>query len=426
MPRWARRALSGVAVVGLAGALLTVGALSGSPASSGPAVAAPVGEIASLQADLERVPGNFTAWAALGDAYLREARRTADPTFYARAEGAYEKALGLRPDSDAGLTGLAALAAARHEFAEALALADQALGLNAFNAVAVAVRSDALNELGRYDEALAAVRRMAELRPGVDTSTRASYAFELRGDVERARIGLLEAVQLATAPADVAFAQYYLGELAWSTGDLRAASAAYEAGLAADPTYLVLAAGRAKVLAASGDSTAALAELRDAVERLPSPELLVAYGELLEATGQREAAREQYDVVRATQRLYAANGQDVDTELALFEADHGDPSAALALAEKAYAKRPMSLFTQDAYAWALHKAGRSEDALPIGRAALRTGLQSPALLARVGTIEAAAGEAAAARRTLSRALDLNPAFSPLHAPRAAALLESLR
>ena len=129
--------------------------------------------------------------------------------------------------------------------------------------------------------------------------------------------------------------------------------------------------------------------------------------------------------MRATQQLYAASGQDVDTELALFEADHGTPEDAVAAAEKAYAKRPKSIFTQDAYAWALHKAGRTREALPIARQALRLGLRSPALHARVGTIEAAAGERAAARATLVRMATLNPDFSPLHGPRAQELLASL-
>ncbi|MEX2289738.1 MAG: tetratricopeptide repeat protein [Mycobacteriales bacterium] len=429
MQRWTRRALSGAAVVGAAVALLAVGAAGSPPAPSGTEPAgnvAPDGSIAALQADLERVPGDFRSWTALGGAYVQQARLTADPSYYAKAEGAFDKALALRPEDDGALTGQATLAAARHDFAGAVALSDRALAVNPDSATTWAVRSDALNELGRYDESLAAVRRMADLRPGADTSSRASYAFELRGDVDRARAALEEAVQLANLPADKAFAQYYLGELAWNTGDVEAARTAYEAGLSVDPSYLPLLAGRAKVLAAQGDTTAALGELRTVVERLPAPEFLVAYGELLEATGQSEQAQEQYDVVRATQRLFAANGQDVDTELALFEADHGTPAAAVVAAEKAHAKRPLSIFTQDAYAWALHQASRSAQALPIARQAVRLGLPSPALYYRLGTIEAAAGETAAARISLQKALSMNPDFDPLRAPEAKALLGSLR
>ncbi len=433
MQRWARRTVSGVAVVGLAAGLLAIGTAAGSPPDAAPPVAAPAGRttpgqtVEELQQDLDRVPGNYPAWSALGLAYVEQARVTADPTLYARAEGAFERSLALRPaDNDAALTGQATLAAARHEFAEALALTDRALAINAYSPTTWAVRSDALTELGRYDEARAAVQRLLDLSPdGVDALTRASYALELRGDVDRARAALEQAAQEATRPADVAFAQQYLGELAWNEGDLAAARSAYDAGLAADPSSLALLAGRAKVQAAEGDTVAAAADYRRVVERLPAPEHLIAFGELLEATGEEQEAQEQYAVVRATAQLYAANGQDVDTELALFEADHGDPATAVERAARAYADRPEAVHVQDAYAWALHAAGRSAEALPVARAAARLGLRSPTFAYHLGAVEAAAGDPAAARRALQRALDLNPTFSPLHGPRATALLERL-
>ena len=435
MQRWTRATLSGVVVVGLAAGLLAIGTAAGSPPEVAPPVSAPAGRAAAgqaqtveaLQRELDRVPGNWQAWSALGLAYVEQARVRADPTLYSRAEGAFARSLQLRPvDNDGALTGQATLAAARHDFAGALALTDRSLAVNDFSPTTWAVRSDALTELGRYDEARAAVQRLLDLSPdGVDALTRASYALELRGDVDRARAALEQAAQAATRPEDVAFAQQYLGELAWNQGDLPAARAAYEAGLAADPTSLALLAGRAEVVAAEGDTAAAVADLRSVVERLPAPEHLIALGELLEATGEQQSAEEQYAVVRATQQLYAANGQDVDAELALFEADHGDPVTAVQLAARAYAARPDSVHVQDAYAWALHAAGRSAEALPVARASARLGLRSPSFAYHLGAVEAAAGDPAAARQALQRALDLNPTFSPLHAPRAAALLDRL-
>ena len=434
MQRWTRAALSGAAVVGLAAGLLAIGTAAGTPpsapepASVGVDRADPLGQsIAGLQRELDRVPGKYPAWSALGLAYVEQARVSADPTLYEKAAGAFERSLELRPEgNDAALTGQATLAAAQHDFAEALALTDRSLAINDFSPTTWAVRSDALTELGRYDEARAAVQRLLDLSPtGVEALTRASYVFELRGDIVRAREMLEQAAEVALRPADQAFAHYYLGELAWNEGDFAAARAAYDVGLAADPTALSLMAGRAKVLAATGDVDGAAEDYRRVVARLPQPEFLVAFGELLESTGRTAEAEEQYAVVRATQQLFAANGQDVDTELALFEADHGTPAAAVASAEKAYAKRPDAVLTQDAYAWALHAAGRSEQALPIARAASRLGLRSPVLAYHLGAIEAAAGDEGAARRALQRALDLNPKFNPVQAPEASALLESL-
>ena len=434
MRSWVRTAALGAGTVGLAAALFVVGAAVGAPTGEVPATSTPspavledplARGIADLQAKLTRQPTNAPAWTELGAVYLQQARVTADPSLYAKADEAFTRSLQLRPDDNAdALTGRAQLAAVRHDFAEALRVVDSALRINDFSATAYGVKVDALTELGRYDEARAAAQRMLDLRPGVDAFARASYQLELRGDVAGARAAMQRAAETANG-SDEAFARFYLGELAWNNGDARAAREAYDAALAADPGYLPALAGQAKALAAAGDATAALALYRDAVERSLLPEHVVALGELLEATGQTAAAREQYDVVRATQQLFAAAGADVDLELALFEADHGTPAKALEYAGAAYEARPMSILTQDAYAWALHRAGRSAEALPIARKALRLGTNLPSLRYHLGVIEAANGNRTEARRWLTSALSLNPSFSPLQAPAARRLLKTL-
>lgn len=434
MRRWRRAAGGGVVLLGLALALLALGTVVGTPSGPAPDTAPVVGRAASLsegitglQREVERLPTNDAAWARLGAAYVEQARRTADPTLYARAEEAFARSLELRPeDNDAALTGQASLAAARHQFAEALALTDRALAVNGYGATAYAVRTDALVELGRYDEARAALSRMLELRPGLEAFSRASYVRELSGDVDGARMALERALQSATSAADQAFLHHLLGELAWNTGDLAAARVAYEAGVAADPSAFAPRAGRAKVLAAEGELDASVAEYRAVVAAMPQPEYLVQLGELLEASGRTEQAQEQYDVVRAISRLFAANGQVVDAELALFQADHGSPAEALASAQALHQAGPDAIFAQDAVAWALHASGRSAEALPLARAAVRTGLPLPVLHYHLGVVEAAVGERDAARTSLQRALALNPVFSPMHAPRARQLLAELR
>ncbi len=179
------------------------------------------------------------------------------------------------------------------------------------------------------------------------------------------------------------------------------------------------------MLAAGGDLRAGLADYREVVQRVPQPQHVVELGELLEAAGQQDQAQQQYAVVRATQRLFAAQGADVDLELALFEADHGTPATALSYAKKAYADRPQSVLVQDAYAWALHRAGRSAQALPIARQAVRLGTELPTLHYHLGAIAAAAGDRALAKAELTQALALNPAFNPLQAPQARRLLGTL-
>jgi Flp pilus assembly protein TadD len=130
--------------------------------------------------------------------------------------------------------------------------------------------------------------------------------------------------------------------------------------------------------------------------------------------------------VRATQQLFVSSGANVDLELALFEADHGSAQQALAYATSAYRARPESVLVQDAYAWALYRAGRVPAALDMARRAQRLGTRLPYLRYHLGVIAAAAGDRRTARTALSQALALNPSFNPLQAPAARRLLRSLR
>src|SRR5438034_1243135 len=139
--------------------------------------------VASLQARLKALPGDWTSWAALGQAYVQEARITADPTYYPKAEGALNKSLSVHPEGNfPALTGLGALALARHDFAGALAEGKRAEGINPDNANIRGVEGDALIELGRYPEAFAELQKMVDLRPGLSSNARVSYAHELQGD----------------------------------------------------------------------------------------------------------------------------------------------------------------------------------------------------------------------------------------------------
>ncbi|HWG92862.1 MAG TPA: hypothetical protein VNU66_01380, partial [Mycobacteriales bacterium] len=79
----------------------------------------------------------------------------------------------------------------------------------------------------------------------------------------------------------------------------------------------------------------------------------------------------------------------------------------------------------DAYAWALHVNGRSDQALALAREAQRLGTRSALFDYHRGMIELADGDREAARRSLTSALRTNPHFSVLHAPRAREALDQL-
>ncbi len=83
------------------------------------------------------------------------------------------------------------------------------------------------------------------------------------------------------------------------------------------------------------------------------------------------------------------------------------------------------MHTADALAWALHAAGRDEEALPYARRATATGYRNASFLHHRGMIERATGHDRAARASLTAAPELNPGFSPLGARAARAALKDL-
>ena len=285
---------------------------------------------------------------------------------------------------------------------------------------------DAQTELGRYDQAVATVQRMVDLRPDLASYSRVSYQRELHGDLS----GAIAAMQLAVDAAGPAtenteYVRVQLGNLQFATGDLGAARVTYLRALARLPDYHLALAGMARVAAAEGDLPAAIDLYQRAKARLPLPEIVIGLGETLEAAGQDAAAADEYALAEAMQRLNASYGMRVDLELASFFADHGDAATALNLARRAHVERP-TIFAADTLAWALYQSGRPRAALPYVQEALRLGTQSSRLLFHAGVIEAAVGRQDAARGHLAAALALNPAFSPLDAPRAVAMLRDLR
>lgn len=427
--------------VGLAVIMLAVGAVAGrtnggeaNTASSRSAAPSPArllskadaaSTIRALQTRLKTLPNDWSAWSNLGALYTAQARLTADPSYYSKADGAFATSLTVRPqDNASALTGKASLAASRHDFSGALTLAQSSEKLDPYNATNLGVMFDALSELGRYPEAFTVLQRMVDLKPGVASYARVSYSYELRGDNEGAKFALTRALEISQRPADTAFARQYLGELAFNSGDLATAQEHFEQGLRGDPTYVPLLAGRARVEAARGQNQKALRDWQEVTNRLPQPTYLIEYADLLASLGRDGEAKAQYAIVDASAKLFRAQGANVDLELSLFDADHDRGAEALASA-KAEQRRRQSIHVEDAYAWSLHAVGQDELALVHAKAAARLGMRNALFFYHRGIIEKALGQRTAAIASLKQALKINPYFSPLQAPQAKKALAQL-
>lgn len=378
-------------------------------------------------------PFAYAAYAQLGSLSLQKVRETGDPSYYARAEEALRQSLALAPDNVLAALGMGELHLARHEFAAALEWGETARAQSPLSHVVYGILGDALTELGRYDEAIDAFQQMVDLRPDLSSLSRVSYARELHGDLP----GAIDAMHRALAAGNpgseaTSWARVHLGHLLFLSGDLDAADAEYAMTLAYLPDYVHGLAGRGRVAAARGDLEQALDFYERAQRVLPLPEYAIALGDIYRVAGQQIAAARQDELVRVIARLQRAAGVDVDLEMAVFEADRAAQArdaqalaAALETARAQHARRPDNVHAQDALAWTLHLAGRSEEALPYARATLRLDSEDPLMLYHAGAIAAAVGQPAEARAYLQKALAHNPHFHPRHAPAAQKLLKEL-
>jgi tetratricopeptide (TPR) repeat protein len=405
----------------------------GAPEASGGALALPttgsssrtVAEIARLTELVSADPGNEDAHRDLGFAVAQRVRETADPSLYAPALAAFDAALALEPEDALALVGVAGIELGKHEFEKALQTAGRAIELSPSLVAAHAARLDALVELGRYDDAQRAAGELLGL--GIDQTTlaRVSYIDELQGRLPEAVAAMRRATtEPAPARENSAYVSALLGNLLVYDGDIAGAETAYDAALNLVPEHAPSLAGQGRLAVGAGRLDDAIALFRNAAAVVPLPEYVLALGDAQAASGDDAAAKQSYDLARAEIQLFEAAGVVVDVDLAIFEADHGDPEAAIRHATAAYAATP-TVRAADAMAWALHRLGRDAEAAGYSAKALRLGSIDPILRYHAGAIEAALGNADAARSDLQQALDLDPGFSAVGAAEARRLLGTL-
>ncbi len=387
-----------------------------------PAVAAtPAERIAGLERATSERPDDPVAWQSLGTAYVQQATLTGDPALYDLADRALERATELDPDASATRVARGTLALTLHRFDDALALGESVIEAEPMNPGAFAVVVDAQVELGRYDAAATTLQTLLDIRPDLPALARASYLRQLTGDLDGALTAIRQARTAgAGLTAELAGVTTIEGDVHLLRGDFEAALAAYDDALRLVPDLALATAGRARALAATGETSAAIATLSELVDRRPTPDAATLLGELQAADGATDAAASSFALARTMYDLQAASGQVVDLEAALFEADHGDPALAVELAQAAYDER-RTVFTADALAWSLHRAGRSDEAVPHALESIARGAPEASVRVHSAAVLAAAGRDDDAAVALSPATDIGGWLAPSVRPLAADL-----
>ena len=424
--------VGGAVAVALALGALVGGVFAESP-SAGPSTAAPraladqalagaaggitATGIAGLEAQVRSRPDDADLLTQLGFAYQLRWRETADSSYLPRSETALRRALRARAKDANAVLGLGSLALIRHEFRKALAYGREARLLLPGSGRPYGVIGDALVELGRYDAAFAAFQRMVTLRPGLSSYARVSYARELIGDPVGALGVMRLALDAATGQREAtAFTLVEIAKLELALGRTEAAARNARTALRILPGYPAAQLEIADIEATQGRLGRALVEARRAVDAVPTQDAIALYADLLDRAGRPAEARRQRTTIALMDRVLQANGVQIDLEAVVYRADLGiRPAQTVELARRARMARP-SIYGDDALAWALARAGRCREALPLARSALRLDTKDPLLSFHRGYAEACAGDRDAMREWYERALELNPEFSIRWAP----------
>ena len=389
--------------------------------------------VAFLEERVKSDPDDIVALNKLAAYYLQLHRETEDVSYLELALQSAQASLRALP-VEQNLGGLRALAQAEYETHNFVSARDHAKELTEYEpqrTIGFQLLGDARLELGDYDGATEAYKKMALLESGtVGTETRMARLALLRGDPSEARRRYLIALNQARSESmpsaeTVAWCHWQLGEVCMATGDYENAERHYRDALAAFSDYPHAVTSLARYQAAQGNVKAAIETFEKLVSKYHDPIDEAALGDLYKLAGRNDDAQRQYSEVERLSQQSSLYSALYNRHLVLFWADHdAKPTEAYARATKEYESR-RDIYGADAVAWAALKAGKLDEAQVEIRAALRLGTADARLFYHAGMIARAAGDRNSAADFLRRALKLNPYFDPWQSKVAERALEEV-
>ena len=348
---------------------------------------------------LKNDPEDYSANNKLAALYLQKLRETGNVQYLELANRAAKISLDSVPEvrNSSGLAALALAEFAAHDFEKARDHGIRLTELDPAKSYPQSILGDALLELGDYEKAEIAYKKITLLDSGSSYAgeTRFARLAQLKGDNAAAQEHFANALALALNESQlpretVAWCRWQLGETAFSVGDYETAEKHYNDALVTFPNYYRAIASLGRILAARGDTPGAISQYEKVALILPDPTYIAALGDLYKLSGREEDAKNQYDLVEQIGHLSALNGALYNRQLALFYADHDlKTEEAYTLAAKEYEARK-DIYGADALAWTALKAGKIEAANAAIKEALRLGTNDAKLFYHAGMIEKAA------------------------------------
>lgn len=382
-------------------------------------------EVVTAEEFIEKVPDSPIGYNRLAVVYIKKARETGNVDFNLKAESAVKQALLLAPGDQTARKLTATLDLSGHRFSEALEVGQQLEKELPDDPFVYGILTDANAELGNYPAAVAAAQKMVDLRPNSLSYARVAHLRSLHGDHD----GAVEMYKLAirtTDPQDreaQSWGLVQLGNEYWRNGKYDQAEKGYDEALGVLPDYHLALAGKGRLAASQGKLDAAVTLLTAAKTAVTDPNTIILLGDVYSASGQPELARAQYDLVEKGEEKLGSH-HDAH-RLALFWADHAkNLDEALTISREDYAQIK-DIYAADILAWCLYQKGQLTEAKEMITQAMRLGTKDARLHYHAGMIDVALGNKAAGRRSLERAIELNPGFDLIKASKARQVLAAL-
>jgi len=383
-------------------------------------------QIQIAEARIKSLPTSPDGYNLLAAAYMQKARETGDFGFNDRAETTLSRSLEIAPDDSSALILRSSLLLTYHRFREALEEAKRAQVTGRESADLYGVMTDALVELGDYPAAVEAAQKMMDLRPDSAAYSRASYLRALHGDEEGAIAAMVVAVKAANPrnPENAGWYRVHLGLNLMNAGKRSEGEREFDTALEMFPDYHLALAAKARARVAADDFDAAIQFYRQAQERVPLPEVVIALGDLYAKLGRANEAKQQYELVDFIERQATSN-TTYSRQLALFWADHNmklDEALEIMRGERA---ERADIYTSDALAWCLFKKGQLAEAKEAIEQAMRLGTRDALILYHAGMIYDGLNDRQRAVKYLKLALDADFSFDVLQADAARRKLSEL-
>ena len=353
-------------------------------------------EIAKLQEDLREQHAPTRAAEQLGYRFISKARLTNDAGFYTVAEQAATCLESMQPTDPAALFLRGHVLHQMHRFREAEAIARRLVTQREF-VLDFGLLGDALMEQGHLAEASDAYQKMMDLKPFYQSYVRAAHLRWLKGDLDGAIEMMTQAVKAASPrdPESVAWAYARLAMYELQRGQFAEAERLTASSLRFVSDYAAALLVHGRIQLAANKPAEALASLEKAARLNPLPEYNWALADTLRSLNRID------DAIKIEQTI-VADGGDPRTIALYLSTRETDTDTAVNLA-RAELERRGDIFTLDALAWALARAGRVDDASTVMARALSEGTQDGRLFLHAAAIAAAGGHPEHAARWARKA-----------------------